>query len=206
MEEIEPGADEQCDDRGDPSAAFIARLRALDDNAWAELYDRHNLQIWRYAYGRTGSRDAADEVAAEAFTEALSSIQRYHYRGRPIIAWLYTIARNVASKQLRRARRDVASGYLEPSVDPMEGRLDSLVLADALDRLTADQREVIALRFVAGYSTREIAAMMRKQESAIYSLEARAIGALRRQLAKIAPDFAFAADENRPLPGIDKVR
>ncbi len=193
------------DDRQD-SAAFVDRLRALDHPAWAQLYDRHHRHIWRYAYGRTGSSDAADEVAAQVFAEALSSIHRYRYTGRPFLAWLYRIARNQAAKQARQRRRDEAGSYVEPSGGSLEERLDSMDLADALDRLTAEQREVVALRFFAGYSTREIALALRKREPAVYSLEVRAIGALRRQLAEDRRNSRVQADENRLPPGIDEVR
>ncbi len=185
-------------------AAFAARLRALDHDAWAELYDRHHGQIWRYSYGRTGSRDAADDVAAQVFAEALSSVHRYRSKGRPILAWLYAIARNLASKEVRRTQRDALGGHVEPSGGSPEEGLDAIVLADALQRLTSDQREVVVLRFYAGYSTREIAAAMGKRETAVYSLEVRAIGALRRQFEQNGHNFPIEADKNSPIPGIDK--
>lgn len=187
-------------------AAFAARLRALDKAAWAELYDRHHAQLWRYSYGRTGSRDAADDVAAQVFAEALSSIGRYRYKGRPVLAWLYAIARNLTSKHLRRTRMDAPGEYVEPSGGSLEEGLDSVVLADALERLTSEQREVVVLRFYAGYSTGEIAAAMGKREAAVYSLEVRAIGALRRQLEQRGGKFAAEADKKDPFPGIDEVR
>jgi RNA polymerase sigma-70 factor (ECF subfamily) len=186
--------------------AFVERLRGLDHSAWAELFDRHHTQIWRYAYARTGDRDAADDVASQTFSEALTAIARYRYNGKPIVAWLYRIARNIAGKRARETRRTVTADHIELTAATPEDGLDALVLADALRRLTADQRDVIALRFVAGYSTTEIAGMMGKRETAVYSLEARAISALRRQLAEDSRNSTGKADEKQPLPGIDKVR
>jgi len=202
-----PPPPEPTTDRNEQeAAAFVDRLRALDQLAWAEVYDQHHLRIYRYAYGRTGSREVAEDVAAQTFTEALASIGRYQYRGRPILAWLYRIARNVAAKQARQPReREIPEGYVEPSGGSPEEGLDAIVLADALRRLTAEQREVVALRFFAGYSTREIAQAMGKREAAVYSLEVRAIAALRRLLGNVT-DLPPRADKNSPLPGIDKVR
>ncbi len=185
--------------------AFVDRLRALDQAAWAELYDRHHLKIWRYAAARTGDRDAADEIAAQTFTEALGSIGRYRYTGRPVLAWLYRIARNLVGKRARhsvRLVRETGEQYVSGSPDDL---LDAIVLAEAFGRLTSDQREVISLRFVAGYATREIAAMMGRRESAVYSLEARAIAALRRSLVEDSPKSLDPADEKRSATGIDKV-
>ena len=66
--------------------------------------------------------------------------------------------------------------------------------------------EVVALRFFAGYSTQEIAAAMGKREGAVYSLEVRAIGALRRTLGIDLRKFPAGADKKAGSPGIDRVR
>jgi RNA polymerase sigma-70 factor (ECF subfamily) len=55
-------------------------------------------------------------------------------------------------------------------------------MARALDALTDEQRDVIALRFFAGLSAREAAVAMGKQEGTIRGLQFRAIAALRREL------------------------
>lgn len=201
---------ERAPKRADPAvdalqSAFAGRLRALDQGAWVELYDSHRTQIWRYVYGRTSSRDAADDLTAQVFAEALSSIQRYRHKGRPVLAWLYTIARNLASKHIRRAQKESPGGYVEPSGGAPEEGLDALVLADALGRLTSEQRELIVLRFYSDLSTREIATAMGKREAAIYSLEVRAIAALRRQFAQDGRSFPVEADKNSPAAGIDRV-
>ncbi|HEX5480002.1 MAG TPA: sigma-70 family RNA polymerase sigma factor [Dehalococcoidia bacterium] len=166
---------------GDDERALAEGLRALAQDAWAKLYDRHYAQLWRYLYARTGDRDAADDLATHTFAEALASIARYRYTGTPILAWLYRIARNLAGKH-RRQQRHEAPVSAEPAGGAPDDLLDSIALAEALRTLTEDQREVIALRYFAGYSTAEIAAAMGKGESAVYSLEARAIAALRREL------------------------
>ena len=58
----------------------------------------------------------------------------------------------------------------------------------ALAALTDEQRDAIALRFFAGLSAREAAAVMGKQEGTIRGLQFRAIAALRRQLGIDAPE------------------
>src|SRR5436190_24231536 len=114
---------------GDPvaPAAFVERLRALDQPAWAEMFDRHHTQIWRYAYARTGDRDAADDVASQTFSEALTAISRYRYSGKPIVAWLYRIARNIAGKRTRELRRTLPAEQSELTAASPEDGLDALV-------------------------------------------------------------------------------
>ena len=166
----------------DPEYAFSEKLRGLDQAAWATLFDDNRPKLWRYIYARTGDRDVADDIASQVFVEALESIHRYRYRGKPILAWLYRIARNQTGKAYRKARREVGAISREPVEETADTALDSLVLADALRALTSEQADVVTLRFFAGYSTQEIAAALGKSTTAIYSLEVRGIASLRRQL------------------------
>lgn len=158
------------------------KLRDLDQAAWATLFDEHQAKIWRYVFARTGSREVADDTTSQVFIEALESIHRFRYRGKPILAWLYTIAKNHLGKRFRAAKREVAGPAPEPSASPIEATLDSIVLSDALATLTREQADAVVLRFYSGYSTREIAAAMGKSESAVYSLQIRAMASLRRHL------------------------
>src|SRR5438105_5849190 len=116
-------------DAADPQTAraFVELLRALDQSAWAKLFDRHHTQIWRYAYARTGDRDAADDVASQTFSEALTAISRYRYNGKPIVAWLYRIARNIAGKRARESRQTIPADRSDLMASAPDDRLDALV-------------------------------------------------------------------------------
>jgi len=162
---------------------LVRRLRDLDQAAWATVFDDHHDRIWRYAYARSGDRALADDIASQVFVEALESIHRFQYRGKPVLAWLYTIAKNHMGKHFRAARRETAGPPLEPSANPIEAAVDGMVLHEALASLTRDQADAIVLRFYSGYSTREIAGAMGKSEAAVYSLQIRALAALRERLA-----------------------
>ena len=164
--------------------AFSEKLRRLDQAAWSTLFDENRPRLWRYIYARTGNRDVADDIASQVFVEALESIHRYRYRGKPILAWLYRIARNQTGKAFRKAKREIGTISREPAEETADATLDSLVLAEALRALTSEQADVVALRFFAEYSTQEIAAVLGKSTAAIYSLEVRGIAALRRQLGR----------------------
>ena len=170
------------DASGEPDEILVQSLRDLDQAAWTALFNEHHAKIWRYAFARSGSRGLADDTASQVFVEALESIHRFRDKGKPILAWLYRIARNQLGKRLRSEKREAAALAPEAPVEPMTTRLDAIVIADALASLTRDQADVVVLRFYSGYSTREIASAMGKSESAVYSLEIRAIASLRRRL------------------------
>jgi RNA polymerase sigma factor (sigma-70 family) len=71
----------------------------------------------------------------------------------------------------------VATSEDDPSM--MVDRLD---LRDALEKLPANQREVVILRFLVGLSAQEVAEVVGKGPASVYSLQARAMLALREQL------------------------
>jgi RNA polymerase sigma-70 factor (ECF subfamily) len=196
-QDVRPGAE-------DPEYALSERLRALESEAWSELFDECRAKLWRYAYARTGDQDAADDITGQVFVEALNSIQRYQYRGKPVLAWLYTIARNHVGKLLRDRRRRLPLRGSDPAVDTLDRTLDSLLLADGLRSLTRDQEEVIALRFFGGYSTPDIARALGKSEAAVYSLEVRAIGSLRRYLRVDSEELLPKADKIWAVRGIER--
>ncbi len=166
----------------DPERELVERLRELDQDAWAALFDEHQPRIWRYAFARTGDRQTADDVTSQVFVEALESIQRFQYRGKPVLAWLFRIARNHMGKAFRARKREVGEPAPEPAAEDTEAAIDSLVVAEALATLTRDQADTIVLRYFSGYSTREIAQFMGKSESAVYSLQIRAVASMRRYL------------------------
>jgi RNA polymerase sigma-70 factor, ECF subfamily len=180
---------------GEEELARLLKQRSMA--AWETLFERHFDRIYRYALGRLSSRESAEDTAAATFDRALATIDSYSYRGRPILAWLYGIAANVVRETLRGESRHHGSllrGSLDGTVAHQPDHrlygpdVDTAALASRIDldhairRLTNDQREVVLLRYFAGLSALETGQVMRRPETAIYALQARALAALRRQL------------------------
>jgi len=183
---------------GDAEAMLVQRLQQRNASAWAEIYDSYYRKLYLYSYARTGDEAVASDLASRVFLEAVEGIDRYVYRGRPVLAWLYRIARNVVADHLRARQREaralerVASGALGQDPGPAALVAEREDLLAALRQLTEEQQQVIALRFYAGFDTSEIARMMGRTERAVYSLEARALASMRRLLGPEAAR-AFAA-------------
>lgn len=193
-------------------ALLVERAKERSPSAWAQIYGSHYARLHRYCYARTGDRGVAEDLASQVFLEALKGINRYVYRGQPLLAWLYRIARNLVSDHLRTTRRESvalqhAASTLEPhDPSPASAVGDRQDLQAVLAHLTDDQRQLIALRYYADFSTADIAAAMERSERAIYSLEVRALAALRRILE---PDRVGTTsglpDDISPLSQIDSV-
>jgi RNA polymerase sigma-70 factor (ECF subfamily) len=133
--------------------AIIAR--SLDQRAaFAELYDRHERVVYRYAARRLGPMHA-DDIASETFLVAFS--RRESFAGGPDARpWLLGIATTLMHKHARQEARAwkgmLASDLARVDVDQIEqadARLDARIIArrlgHVLARLPAGDRDVILL-------------------------------------------------------------
>ena len=112
---------------------------------------------------------------------------RLRYRGRPVLAWLYRVAANMASDRLRERMReplptDVVTG--PPVADASDRVADRDVLGRALQALPADQQLAVHLRLVEGYSFAEVGRVMGRSAGACQMLVLRAGRQLREALER----------------------
>jgi RNA polymerase sigma-70 factor, ECF subfamily len=140
-----------------------------------------------YAYVATLMRDrfAAEDVTALAFERAYRKRSSFRPgRGSPR-AWLFGIARNAALDELRRRTRSGAVGAdpvdeaaLSPE-DEAEVGARRLAVRSALESLQPRERELVALKFFAGLSNAELAAVLGTSETNAGTRVHRAVHKLR---------------------------
>jgi len=168
---------------------LIRRAKRGDPQAFEEIYDEHQPAIYRYCVCRVGSDAVAEDLTSEVFVRLVEKIDDFTYRGRPLLAWLYTIARNLVNDHHRlKGRADVVGldDGLEagsPLPEQVAGlALDRDRLSNALNELTEDQRQVIVLKFFENLDNHTVAQVLDKSYGAVKALQHRGLGALRRAL------------------------
>jgi RNA polymerase sigma factor (sigma-70 family) len=153
--------------------------------AFEALYRESRDDVYAYAAGLLRDRSAAEEVTSQAFERAWRKRRQIdRKRGTPR-AWLFGIARNAALDELRRRSRMAHEAEAEtpsPAADPGEAAVDRAALQRALDSLTGRERELVALKFFAGLSNSEIAAVTRTSETNAGTRLHRVIEKLRRSI------------------------
>jgi len=168
---------------------LLERASRADPEALGALYDRYVDRIYNYIYHRVGQADLAEDLTAQVFARMLEAIREGRAWRTSFSGWIYRIAHNLVIDHYRRRGRaafvelEEASPLVSDEADPLrkvEARLESEHLRAALGKLTEEQAEVIALRFLDEFSIAEVAAMMNKTEGAIKALQYRAVLALRR--------------------------
>jgi RNA polymerase sigma-70 factor (ECF subfamily) len=147
----------------------VRRARRGDANAFAALVRAVQRPIYGLCLSMLRNEGEASEVAQEAFLRAYQNLDRYD-EARPFDLWVLTIARNLCLDLLRRRSKlkteDVAdheqalpSG--EASIeDAAIAREERKSLEEAMNTLSADDREVLALYYVQKRTTREISEVM----------------------------------------------
>lgn len=159
----------------------LDRLKRREPGEWSALFERDHGAIFRASLSRVGEPAVAEDIAAQVFLEAMEGIGRYRDRGKPITAWLLTIARHRSLDWLRKASRERGAAT-EPSTAGPEAGLT--VAIEALGLLTEDQREVIHLRFVEGYPLESVAQLTGRSAGAVKSLQHRGLARLRRLIGE----------------------
>lgn len=183
---------------------LVAAAQSGDPDAFGSLFDHYYVPVHRFVAARIGRPNDAEDLAQLVFVKALEALPRYEARGVPFGGWLFRLARNVVIDHVR-TRRDYAPLDLASERSSEDAGPDDLAVlrqemdrvAQALRRLTPEQREAIELRFFAGLSAKEAAEAMGRQEGTVRGLQFRAIAALRRELGIEADDLPEASGTTR---------
>jgi RNA polymerase sigma-70 factor, ECF subfamily len=159
-----------------------------DPSRFAELYEENFARVWAFVVRRVRDRSAAQDVTSEVFHQALANVKKFEWRGVPFAAWLYRIAANAIADHFARAareasggEREVASGLTEREIENVERRAS---LFRHVDRLPADQRRVLVMRFGEERSIREIASTLSRSEGAVKQLQWRGLQTLRANMSE----------------------
>ncbi len=177
-----------------PEADLIKRAQAFDEGAISFIFDNYYPRVYNYGLIQVRDVQAAEDLASDVMLRVLEAIPRYRARGVPLSAWIFRIARNrlVDIRRNRTRRREVgledsqiaAPGSPHASV---ERALNYGQVCTALEKLTEVQAQVIVLRFLRDFDVATVARILGRSESAIKSLQFRALASLRRILQAGAP-------------------
>jgi RNA polymerase sigma-70 factor (ECF subfamily) len=177
-----------------------APAATVDGGAFLALYDRHLSRVYAYFRHRISDETVCEDLTAATFEQALAHLDQYTADRGPFAAWLFGIARNQANGHLRRTQRwrwlplELAPRLVSTWMQPE----DTVIHADTcqelvrhLQRLGPRQRDLIALKFAAGLSNKQIAILTGLTESNVGVILHRAIRQLRRWMQSCETNDEF---------------
>jgi RNA polymerase sigma-70 factor (ECF subfamily) len=159
----------------------------MRDDEFEQLYEAEAAGLFSFLAYRTGDRALAEDMLADAFERALRSRGKYDRRRASQKTWLYAIALNVLRDHVRRAAAETRAleradnPGAEP--DPLASVEHRDELGRALNTLTAEERESIALRFGADLTVPEIAKVLGEPLTTVEGRVYRALRKLRSELS-----------------------
>lgn len=193
----------------DDDAGFVARCQGGDTEAFAVLVRRHQKKMLNVAFRMIGDYDEACDVVQQAFLSAYRAIGKFRGDAR-FSTWLCGIvlnqARSHSAQKMARSRREV--GLLDERAESPEGNcrnglpasdgtiveriekqeLETQVQA-CIGLLDGEQREVLVLRDIQGFSYEEIGVMLKLPDGTVKSRLFRARNALKDSLCRIIGDL-----------------
>jgi RNA polymerase sigma-70 factor (ECF subfamily) len=176
--------------RAEGDEAALVQAARSQPAAFDALYGRYRARLYWYLRTRTTTDEDAADLTQQVFLQVWDALPGYRERGLPFAAWLFRIARNAAANAARKRRDTVAWEALpdhparSTGSDPEQVALhnESLTrLRALLHTLDAEKQELLALRFAAGLTAREIASVIGAREEAVKKRLSRTIRALKEQ-------------------------
>jgi RNA polymerase sigma-70 factor (ECF subfamily) len=158
------------------------------DDDFERLYSEHAEALIGFLVYRTGNRATAEDVMADTFERVLRTRFRFDPRKSSEKTWIYTIALNLLrdnarrraaeGRALERSPTPVTSGG-HPAIDLVDERDE---LRRALDKLTVEEREAVALRYGADLTVPEISKVTGEKLSTVEGRVYRALRKMRDEL------------------------
>ena len=145
---------------------LIGRLKAGDDDAVRDLYERYGQRLYAYALRMTNDPATAEDVTQSTLITAWRTIQTFRGEGR-LIAWLLSIVHHTALKSMRSKSHglDRQTEEAVPDQQPLpEERAQSQEtkrwVRAGLQALSSEHRAVLELVFYQCLSLTEVAEVM----------------------------------------------
>lgn len=164
--------------------ALVQQAQNGDEDAFLELFQRYEADLYRTAYVYMGKQEDALDVVQETAYRACKSIRSLR-EPRYLKTWLIRIAISCAIDMLRKRKREIAwqPEYTEMLALPETEDLPlKLTLRQLIDGLSADEKHIVLLRFYYDLTIREAAELMELPLGTAKTLLYRALGKLRQQV------------------------
>ena len=194
MSELHMGTDE----------ALVLAARSGKREAWDELASRYFGLVYAIGLGRLRDRDLAEDLAQEVFLRVCLLLDQLDHPAL-FSHWVTRVARNLAIDWQRRGERAsrllpmIPISELPPEFrdrraecprEAASAAEGNAALADALDRLQPEQRELVLLHYMEGLSHREIAIHLGINQATVTRHLAKALALMRGTVDSVLSDMA----------------
>ncbi len=162
---------------------IIERLKKGDEEAMRELMRIYKNRIFNFVLRIVKDRDKAKDITQEVFIRAYFKINSFK-RGSKLSTWLFTIASNLSRSELRKKKIADLFQLFYPKLLVHDHPGNSNGIEFYLNQLKPDYRIPLVLREMEGFSTEEIASILKIPEGTVKSRIFRAKETLRNLIER----------------------
>jgi RNA polymerase sigma-70 factor (ECF subfamily) len=166
-----------------PEGALVRRAQTGDESAFREIVERYQSKVFSIIHGIVRQRNDVEDIAQQVFAKVYFSIRNFDFRSS-LITWIYKITVNECFDYLRKKKvrklvyeSDMSEDEVrrventEPALDRTT-RTDSTLarrdyIVKLMDRVSPEEKQLLVLKEVEGYSVEELAGMLKMNENTI---------------------------------------
>lgn len=171
-------------------SSLLEAARAMNKDALVKIFDLYSHALYNYALRLSNDPLTADYIVGDVFAKLLDQLSAGKGPSTNLRSYLYETAYHLIVDEARYFNRQApleVVDTLHPDKHSVFTSLENHVLLQSImlairNHLTRDQRHVIVLRFLEGFSLLETAAIIGKEVSHVKVIQNRAISALRKVL------------------------
>ncbi len=166
-----------------PEGALIRRAQSGDESAFREIVEKYQSKVFSIIHGIVRQKNDVEDIAQQVFSKVYFSLRNFDFRSS-LITWIYKITVNECFDYLRKKKvrklvyeSDLSEDEVrrventEPATDRTPRADTTLARRDyvlkLLTRVSEEERNLLMLKEVEGYSVEELAAMLSMNENTI---------------------------------------
>jgi RNA polymerase sigma-70 factor, ECF subfamily len=173
---------------------LLNSARQMNADALVKIFDLYSRPLFNYALRLCSDPVMADNIVGDVFAKLLDQLTSGRGPSANLRAYLYEVAYHIVVDDSRVSQREVSLDGIDAFrhdnsslYTNFENRiLFEKVMLAIRKNLTKDQRHVVILRFLEGFSLRETAAIMGKEVGNVKVIQNRALASLRKALDFVA--------------------
>lgn len=164
----------------DEKKQLIEQAKAGDTHAFARLYEEIYEDLYRYAYYMLQNSHDAEDAVSEAVLAAFDGIHKLR-KAEAFRGWMFQIVTNICRKK-RKEYLNKTVELEENMVEWEEDSQDSIDVKKALKLLSEEERQIVGMSVLAGYTSEEIGKSMKLKSGTVRSKLSRSLEKMRRVL------------------------
>ncbi len=183
VEELRPVSRTRVDYQNTPEGALVRRAQSGDETAFQEIVEKYQSKVFSIIHGIVRQRNDVEDIAQQVFSKVYFSIKNFDFRSS-LITWIYKITVNecfdylrkkkvrklvyesdLSEDEVRRVENIEPAGDRTPRTDQRLASKDYIV--KLLAKVSEEERTLMMLKEVEGYSVEELAELTHMNENTI---------------------------------------